>query len=194
MTFQSQALALTAPDVSRSALSREFEIFWHTLPKEGLIPERSAFRPERAARFLRHLILSEAQFEGDAFIRFRLVGSEFERRVQRDLKGANTLQFLQPAHQARNIRTTRKIATHPCGLWHVTPLHYERGYAQHMEFTTLPLGRESGGIYQFLVLTQPVDGLLTAQGAFNKAIRVDPALTFQYIDLGAGVPPERGRT
>lgn len=172
----------------RSALSRDFETFWHTLPKEGVVPERDAFRPERAARFLRHLILSEAQFEGEAFVRFRLVGSEFERRVERSLTGSNSLNFLEPADRDRNLRVTRKLATHPCGLWHVTPLHYERGYAQHMEFTSLPIGRGAGGTYLFLVLTQPVDGMIMPLGTGNKAIRVDPAVTFQYLDLGAGVP------
>ena len=188
MTIHASLATIDETCPARSALSLEFEAFWRTLPKQGLVPERSAFRPERAARFLAHLILSEAQLDGDAFIRFRLIGTEFERRVQRNIKGNNYLHFLHPADQARSLHATRQVATRPCGLWHVTPLHYERGYAQHIEFTTLPLGRGPDGIYLFLVLTQPVDGLLMPVQTGNRAMRVDPPMTFQYIDLGAGVP------
>src|SRR4249920_892272 len=106
MTFFARAKPQPEPPVApvRSALSDEFEAFWRALPSDGaLVPNRSVFRPERAPRFLRHLLLCEALPDGKSCIRMRLVGSEFAARVQRDLKGQDYLQYLPPAYHAAAI-------------------------------------------------------------------------------------------
>src|ERR1700692_1965852 len=131
-----QPSSLQGGDIApRTALSAEFEAFWRALPKAGPIPNRSVFLPERAPRFLRHLLLCEALPDGKSCIRMRLIGSEFAERGQRDLRGEDYLQYLPPAYHGAAIESVRQIVNRPCGLWQIMPVSYERGYAHHLELT-----------------------------------------------------------
>ncbi|HXC55846.1 MAG TPA: PAS domain-containing protein [Rhizomicrobium sp.] len=190
MSAQSNARFLheTPAVPSRTALSAAFEGFWRALPKEGLVPNRSAFRPERAARFLRHIVLCEARLDGGPAIRMRLVGGDFEAQIQRSLKGHDYLQYLPEAYRQAAIESAREVVLRPCGLWQITPLHYERGYAQHVELTLFPLGPGPDGVNLLLVLTQSLGGLIMPAPTGDKAMAADTAVTHRYIDLGAGVP------
>lgn len=190
MTFQAhvQSQRVSAPAPARTPLSAEFEAFWRALPMDGLVPNRSVFLPERAPRFLRHLLLCEALPDGQSCIRMRLVGSEFAARVQRDLKGQDYLQYLPEGYHAAAIESVRQIVMRPCGLWQVMPVHYERGYAHHIELTIFPLGPGPDGKHLLLVLTQVVPALVTPTPTGDKVMATDTALSYRYIDLGAGLP------
>ncbi len=174
---------------TRTELSRAFEAFYRALPADGgVMPNRSVFRPERAAKFLKHIVLCEALIEGAGGLRMRLVGSEFEQRIQRDVKGQNYLDYLMPAYHQGAMDSIREIVRRPCGLWQIMPVHYERGFAQHIELTVLPLGPGPDGVHLLLVLTQPMRDLVMPESTGDKAMAAGTALTYQYIDLGAGVP------
>ena len=187
MTYQSTASPLPGlPE--RTTLSVEFEAFWRALPKDGLVPNRRVFLPERAPRFLRHLLLCEALPDGKSCIRMRLVGSEFAARVQRDLKGQDYLQYLPVPYHAAAIESVRQIVMRPCGLWQIMPVHYERGYAHHIELTIFPLGPGPDGKHLLLVLTQVVPALVQPTPTGDKVMATDTALSYRYIDVGAGAP------
>ena len=191
MTFQArvQIQPELVAAAERTPLSVEFEAFWRALPKDGLVPNRRVFLPERAPRFLRHLLLCEALPDGQSCIRMRLVGSEFAARVQRDLKGHDYLQYLPEAYHAAAIESVRQIVMRPCGLWQIMPVHYERGYAHHIELTVFPLGPGPDGKHLLLILTQVVPALVMPTPTGDKVMATDTALAYRYIDLGAGVPP-----
>ena len=178
---------VAAPPV-RTPLSVEFEAFWRALPMDGLVPNRSVFRPERAPRFLRHLLLCEALPDGHSCIRMRLVGSEFAARVQRDLRGQDYLQYLPQAYHGAAIESVRQIVHRPCGLWQIMPVSYERGFAHHIELTLFPLGPGPDGVNLLLILTQTVPSLVTATPTGDKIMTTDTALSYRYIDVGAGAP------
>ena len=56
---------LSGTAIERSELSHAFEAFYRALPVDGgVMPNRSVFRPERAAKFLKHIVLCEAVTEG----------------------------------------------------------------------------------------------------------------------------------
>jgi len=173
---------------ARTPLSVEFETFWRALPRDGLVPGRAAFRPERAARFLRHILLCEALPDGHTAIRMRLVGSEFEARIGVNVKGQDYLQFLSESRHASAIEAVREIVKRPCGLWQVMPVNYERGYAQNVELTIFPLGPGPDGKDLLLALTQTLAGLIMPVPTGNKIMAVGTAIAYEYIDVGAGVP------
>lgn len=178
-----------AAALTRTALSLEFEAFWRALPCDGApIPNRSVFRPERAPRFLRHLLLCEAPLDGQSCIRIRLIGSEFAARVQRDLRGEDYLQYLPVAYHAGAIDSVREIVKRPCGLWQIMPISYERGFAHHTELTVFPLGAGPDGKNLLLVLTQTIPALVMPTPTGDKFMVADTALTYRYIDVGGGVP------
>jgi hypothetical protein len=173
---------------ARTELSFEFEAMWRALPRDGLVPNRSAFLPERAPRFLRHLLLCEALPNGKNAVRIRLIGSEFEHRVKRDLRGLDYLQFLPESLHRDAIESVRHIVQRPCGLWQLTPVHYERGFSHLVEFTIFPLEPGANGVHLLLVLTQSLQGLLRHEPTNSKVMSVGTALSYQYVDVGAGVP------
>ena len=187
---QSHAAVTTRPDAafSRSRLSFEFEALWRDLPCEGFVPHRAAFRPERAARFLRHLILCEVTAEGLPSVSMRLVGSEFEQQIQRVVTGQDYLQFLPRAFHASAMESVREIVERPCGLWQITPLHYDGDFARNVEITVFPLLSGRIGKYTLLVLTQFIGGVMLAQPSSSKFSSTDTAIAYRYIDVGAGVP------
>ncbi len=171
--------------ITRSALSHAFEAFYRTLPLGvGRVPGRESFRPERAGKFLNHLVLCEVRTEGS--VRMRLVGGAVEHRAQRTVKGQNYLDYLMPAFHDAAIETIGEIVGRPCGLWQVQPMHYAGGTAQPTELTVFPL-RQSDSAPLLLVLIQPMDG-----GQYiamdDKMIAAGSMLGTQYLDLGAGVP------
>ncbi|MBS0469590.1 MAG: PAS domain-containing protein [Proteobacteria bacterium] len=172
----------------RSTLSVAFEAFWRALPKSGLVPQRADFRPERAGKFLRHIMLCEAQLDGQSAVRMRLVGTEFENRIQRDVRGKDYLDFLPEAHHASAIESVREIVTRPCGLWQVMPVHYERGFAHYLELTIFPLRPGADGADLLLVLTQPIPIYLLPTPTGDKVMRADTALAYRFIDIGGGAP------
>jgi hypothetical protein len=172
----------------RTPLSREFESFYRALPREGHIPHRKVFRPERAAKFLRHIILCDVLTAGAPAIRMRLIGSAFEENIQRNIAGHDYLQYLPPRYHAGAVEAARHIVGRPCGLWQVVPLHYERGYGHNVELTAFPLAPGPDGVHLLLVLTQTPGGPITGTPTDGKALAVDTASRYQYIDLGAGTP------
>lgn len=174
------------PALERTQLSHDFVTFWRGLARDGIVPKREEFRPERAGPFLRHLLLCEV--DDEFAIRFRLIGSEFQRRVQCDMKGQDFLQYV-PAERRPSARyAVRSIITRPCGLWRVTPMHYERGFAQYIEYTTLPLLPGADGKPLLLILTQAVNGLLDPGDTHGKVMAAYPSIVYRYLDIGAGIP------
>jgi hypothetical protein len=172
----------------RTRLSAEFEAHWRALPKSGLVPTRSAFRPQRAARFLRHLVLCDVKLEGEVGITMRVTGSEFESNIHRSARGEDYLQFLPELYRRGAIDSVRQIVARPCGLWQEMPLHYEAGFARNVEITVFPLKPDNGGFHQLLILTQFLGGPLMSPTGGDRVVMADTAHTFHYIDVGAGVP------
>jgi hypothetical protein len=118
--------------IARTPLSHAFEDFYRALPVDGgRIPDRGAFRPERAGKFLKHLVLCEAV----SGLRMRLVGGAVQDRSQRNLKGENYLDYLLPEFRAAAMFVIRELVGRPCGLWQVQPMLSEHGAVQSTELT-----------------------------------------------------------
>jgi hypothetical protein len=170
----------------RSRQSLEFESFWRNLPKQGAIPQRSDFNPARAGSLLRSVMLLEVRLEADPSFLVRLVGTAVMERIQRDITGQDYLEFLSPEFRSGALETTRLMLHHPCGLWQITPLHYERGLAENFEMTAFPL---MGDPAPFLIgIVLPRTELVRPIPPGNKAMLAGTATEFELLDVGAGVP------
>jgi hypothetical protein len=176
------------PSVSRSQSSLAFEAFWRALPKDGCAPHRREFKPERATKFLKNLMLIEAPLNAAARLKLRLVGSAIQLRIQRDITGCDYLDFLAPAHHAGVVESCLAMLHRPCGLWQCMDVHYERGFAQALEVTAFPLLADPGGMALILALVEPLTALVTPEPATGRAMLVDTASRYVFIDVGAGLP------
>ena len=112
---------------------------WRALPKERAVPHRRDFNPARAASLLRHIMLVEMRLDAMPSFPVRLVGGAAVEKIQRDLRGHDYLEFMPAEYHSGVIESARLMLDHPCGLWQVTPLHFERGIAQCFEVTAFPL-------------------------------------------------------
>jgi len=171
----------------RSALSWDFEAHWRSLPRTGLVPSRSAFRPERAPRFLRDFVMCDVTLGDQPTIKIRVTGTAFDERVQQPVQGQDYVQYLQPQYHDGVRASVREIVERPCGLWQVMTVHYRRGFAQNLEATVFPLVNEGGG-HQLLILMREATGMAKPRSTGEMALSADTALTYQFIDIGAGVP------
>lgn len=172
----------------RSERSLAFEALWRSLPRDGLLPERKAFDPARAGTFLRNLILVERSDEEQRSLRFRLVGDALNEKVQRNVTGANFLDFVPEAQHAESLESARLICEHPCGIWQLNPVHYERGFSQIVEATIFPLRTGAGRVSLMLGVLEFLDGPVRPIPLLDKAMTVDTAPHYGFIDIGAGIP------
>jgi hypothetical protein len=177
-----------SPISERSELSLAFEAFWHAQPKAGLVPSRSEFRPERATRFLKNLILLKAPDENGGPLIIRLAGSAIQFRIQRDVTGHDVLEYLLPLHRDGARQSLSLLQLHPCGLWQVMAFHYERGFSQKFEMTAFPLRDAEGNPSLLLGLVIPIEEPVMAQPVQGKAMLIDTASAFCWLDIGAGLP------
>ena len=190
-----QAQAVSIPPIwrERSAGSLAFETLWRSLPKKGLIPDRKSFEPACAKPFLQSMVLVEAPSAERPWLMFRLAGDVVGERTARNVTGTDYLDYLPKEQHAEALAAARLVSEHPCGIWQLTPVIYERGFSQLVEVTTFPLGPGADGIPLLLgYLTfhyGPSDFLLIPT---DRAVAAETSRIFEFIDIGAGVPAFTG--
>jgi hypothetical protein len=173
--------------LERSVGSHAFEALWRALPRDGLVPNRAAFNPARAAKFLNRIILVEAPNAMNPGLHFRLAGQTLNDNVQMNMAGTNWLDFLPAEHHAEALESARLICNHPCGIWQLTPVHYERGISQLIEVTIFPLGPGADGIPLMLGNLEFSNLTAGSQPDHGKGLRAETSRTYAFIDIG--VPP-----
>ncbi len=173
-------------EARRSRKSLEFETFWRSLPKEALLPHRRDFNPARAASLLRSIMLLEVRLEAVPALPIRLVGSALVEAIQCDIKGSDFLEFLSVEQHAEAIETARLMLHRPCGLWQITALHYERGFAQNFEVTAFPV---LGEPFPFVIaIALPLEDLVRPISSGDRAMLAGAATEYEFLDIGADLP------
>jgi hypothetical protein len=170
----------------RSRQSLEFETMWRALPKKGATPHRRDFNPARAASLLRHIMLVEMRLDAMPSFPVRLVGGAAVEKIQRDLRGHDFLEFMPAEYHSGVIESAKLMLNRPCGLWQVTPLHFERGIAQCFEVTAFPLLGDPWPLS--LALLIPRDEFVRPIAPGDRLMLADTATEFEFLDVGAGVP------
>ncbi len=170
----------------RSQGSLDFEALWRSLPRQGLVPDRAAFNPTLAKKFLNRIILVEAPTAEKPALYFRLAGQTLNDNVQRNMAGTNWLDFIPGKHHAEALEAARLICSHPCGIWQLTPVHYDRGISQLIEATIFPLGPGVDGVPLMLGNLEFAPAAVTAE--LGKGVSAETSQVYKFIDIGAGMP------
>jgi hypothetical protein len=174
--------------IARSEESRQFEALWRSLRRSGLIPHRCDFRPAKARHLLRDLVLLEAPAAPHPCARIRISGEGFNEAAGQNMAGRDHLELLPAQYRAGAVATSEMMVNRPCGLWQVSPIHLARGYAIHLEMTAFPLRADDGGPPCLLAHVRPVQGFMAATLPTPNGLSIDTAVTFRFLDIGAGVP------
>jgi hypothetical protein len=173
--------------MQRSERSREFERRWRSIPKAATVPTRREFSPRLFAPMLRHIMLLDFSTDGPPWSRIRVVGDGIRESVQSDLTSHDYLEFLAPRFHPGAAASVDLIFRHPCGLWQVMAAHYQRGFSQYLELTAFPIATEVGG-GQMLSFLAPLRGHVVPMPPGLSVMSIDTAVTFEFLDIGAGVP------
>jgi len=149
---------------------------------------RGDFNPALAGERLRNLVLVEGPTPSRPGVYIRLAGDAFNANVRHDMAGENWLDFLPAQFRADALATAELICSHPCGIWQLTPSHYERGYSQLIEATIFPLGETVQGTPLMLGHLEFLDWPEWHSFSEVRVLSVETALDFAFIDIGAGLP------
>jgi hypothetical protein len=170
---------------SLGPVARELLVAWSRLPARGFVPDRSDFDPMAVAHILP--VVSIIERIGPDDWRFRLVGTEIERRWGRGITGSNITDIVSPPAVAVMRRELREIVERPCGSWseRLVALRSERRAV--LETLRLPLRAGDGRVS--LVLSCSGELAPRVSPRPDAAREIHTIARQRYVDIGAGCPP-----
>lgn len=181
----------TAHAQTRSDLSEKFEALWRSLPRNGgLIPSRTAFRPELAPHMLARIALLEIHLNNDTdrqvTTKLRLTGGILRDAIEADVTGLDYLDLVPDrTYQADHLRLCIEP---PCAAWSLSPVIHARGYTSLVEITHFPLKDEKTGTHIALLMLNEIGANHPETRTRLGPFEMKPAIVKQFIDIGAGVP------
>jgi hypothetical protein len=166
-------------------IARELLTAWSALPREGLVPHRHSFDPMAIVRILP--VISIIEREGEDMWRFRLVGTEIERRWGRVITGTACYDGVSPAAVAVMRRELKSVVEWPCGSWSRRRIELRSGRAAAIETLRLPLRGRDGVVSQILSCSGELGDmpLMTSADPTREIIKITEQ---EYLDIGAGRP------
>jgi hypothetical protein len=162
--------------------------YWAALPKRAGVPDRRDFDPMAIVRILP--VVSLLQRVADDEWRFRIAGTEIERRWERRFTGVNYLAIDIVAPRAADMmrREFCRIVNWPCGSWSRRTVKFQSGRAAVIETLRLPLRADDGDISLILSCSEEFSSGITLQpDAPREIIQITQQ---QFLDIGAGVPDQ----
>lgn len=170
----------------------EFFAMWRALPKEGLVPRRECFDPMLLPRILPVVTLFERMGEDDW--RFRLSGSEIDRRWGRNVTGLDYKTLVEPELAPIILGEFTHIVTTPCGSWSVLRVAFASGRWTEIEILRLPMRAKDGSVSLILCTAEEVSIRIGHQLELPSSVAKVTEQRFIDIGAGLGTPNERSTT
>lgn len=172
---------------ARSQKSLAFQKAWEAIPKEGFIPEKSSFRPERFASFLNSIFLVELSDDPARRLLIRLAGQAIRDGLGCELRGMSYADFVPEEHRSQAGNSMQLMfGPRPCGRWIGKEVAHLDGYREPIEMTQLPMIDSATGAHLVIGIVEGF-GLLEPHQADGK-FRFESRDREYFIDIGAGVP------
>jgi hypothetical protein len=167
-------------------VARELFDAWVKLPRDGgVVPSRDSFDPMAISRLLP--VISLIGREGEDSWRYRLVGTEIERRWGRKITGMDCFESVSASAAAVMRRELKNIVEWPCGSWSRRRVELVSGRSAAIETLRLPLRVNGGRITQILSCSGELPGrVLAVPDPTREIITI---VEQEYFDIGAGRPP-----
>lgn len=169
---------------TRSTASLSFEYAVRALCRSGEVALRSEIDLRHFHRFARWMAIAEPD-TGKREIPMRLVGSGFFELFGRDLTDTDYLALVETSARSRAFEAAVQMLHKPCGLWQLTPAVAPGGKTVTFEYTAFPIFDDRQKKGQLVVY---VNHPFTEQTGFPSGPRVQSATTWNWIDIGAGIP------
>jgi hypothetical protein len=118
--------------------------------------------------------------------RFRLVGTEIERRWGRTITGSDCFQRVSPAAAAIMRRELKCVVEWPCGSWSRRRLELQSGRVTVVETLRLPMSAKDGASKQILSCSGELGGNMAMLADLTRGVMT--VVDQEYFDIGAGFP------
>ena len=169
-------------------VARELLAYWSTLPRREFVPERRHFDPMAIVRILPVITLLERVADDDW--RFRVAGTEIERRWERNLTGVPYLgiDILSPRASAAMRHEFNRVVDFPCGSWSRRAVRLQSGRGALVETLRLPLRAGDGSLSLIVSCSaESGDPIEPQADAPQEIIHIT---AHRFFDIGAGSPDE----
>jgi hypothetical protein len=156
---------------------------WTLLPKHEHVPYRHSFDPMTVVRILP--VITLLQLVGDKEWRFRLVGTEVDRRWRRPLTGVDPLEIVAPEVALTISREFGEVVRQPCGSWSVRRVTIGSRRWADIETLRLPLRAKDGSVSLIIGTSGELCDRHAHQDDLHRSITTVEQQWF--FDIGAGV-------
>ena len=157
---------------------------WTLLPKHECVPYRRSFDPMAVVRILPVITLLQRGDDGEW--RFRLVGTEVDKRWGRPLTGLKCTEIAAPEMAAIIHREFGEVVRQPCGSWSVRRIKFRSGRSATIETLRLPLRAQDGSVS--LILGSSGELPAPTNEAPDQPSAIVTIVQQRFFDIGAGVP------
>jgi hypothetical protein len=158
---------------------------WSLLPKHQHVPYRESFDPMAVGRILP--VITLLQRVDDDEWRFRLVGTEVDRRWGKPLTGLNCVEIVAPEIAAIIRREFGEVVRQPCGSWSVRSVQFDSGRCATIETLRLPLRAKDGSVSLILGSSGELPDRTIHQ--LDRPNSIVTIVNQRFFDIGAGLPP-----
>ncbi|MCZ4279720.1 PAS domain-containing protein [Kiloniella laminariae] len=165
--------------------SQSFFEYWSSLPREGVLPLRSSFLPEKIPRLLPTLSIYELVSED--FIKFRLVGSTIRERVVENYTGKNYLDYVAPERRAKASASLWAPMKQPCGMRVFSNYNLSTGRTIFLEVVVLPVLNDLGENPVILLQSNEIKPRDNRSPDEEENLKVITVAGRDFIDIGAGL-------
>ncbi len=159
--------------------------YWQSMPREGVLPLRSSFFPEKIPQLLPHLIIYEIVSKD--FIRFRLAGTAVRERMGFDPTGQNYLDFVAEERKAKASQSFFAVVEQPCGMRVISNHGMSSGRKMFLEVFMLPV--ENDMSENPIILCQSNEIKSDTEDHLPDEAKLENVTVTRrdFIDIGAGV-------
>ncbi|KLN61645.1 hypothetical protein WH96_04720 [Kiloniella spongiae] len=155
------------------------------MPRDGVLPLRSSFFPEKVPQLLPNLIIYEMVSEN--FIRFRLAGTAVRERMGFDPTGKNYLDFVADERKAKASQSFFSVVEQPCGMRVVSNHGMSSGRRMFLEVFMLPLENDMSPNPIVLCQSNEIKPDTDDYIGDNARLENVTVMRRDFMDIGAGI-------
>ncbi|WP_276327701.1 PAS domain-containing protein [Kiloniella majae] len=159
--------------------------YWLSLPREGVLPLRSCFFPEKVPQILPSLIIYE--MVNKDFIRFRLAGTAVRERMGFDPTGQNYLDYVADERKVKASQSFFSVVEQPCGMRVISNHGMSSGRRMFLEVFMLPLENDMSPNPIVLCQSNEIKPDTDEQIPDNARLENITVMRRDFMDIGAGV-------
>lgn len=171
----------------RTKDSLAFEAAWRALPRKGLVPDHRDLSLRGFKTFLPDMALMDIQPGTPPSSRVCVVGERIRERIPFPVVGHDYFHYVPAYMRATTELRLQTMVTHPCGVWQVLGIHYQRDLFKSLEITAFPLLRKDGPS-QLMILVVYSRGQVCDVPVDLAMVSLDRASATAFLDVGAGQP------